>query len=246
MQETHAAHLIPRPCRFIAPSPFTAPRAPRAARRAGRRGLTLVEVAIVVAVVAVTGSLAVQRVHRHLAYARSAEAVQTVGAITRALVHTFAVKNHDNKASGVKQTGGGSKGKGAVVTFDPGLCRDAPSVPANINSVKRRKYQPRNSPGKDYNSGSPTAGWKCIGFQNDQPQYYQYSYKLGGPPITVQLPGGGSPNGAAGGGMARQWSVYARGDVDGDNKLSWFIMKGYTIGEDLTIASGIAIQDQEE
>lgn len=46
--------------------------------------------------------------------------------------------------------------------------------------------------------------------------------------------------------MARQWSVFARGDVDGDNKFSWFAVTGYAIGQEMTMATAIAAQDREE
>lgn len=217
-----------------------------ARRRARLRGLTLVEISITVAVIAVIATLAVQRVHAYVSHARSAEAIYMVGAITRTVLTTFAVKGEESSSGDVKVTGGGAKKKGASVTHGTPVCDDAVPVPANLNDVKRRKYQPRNTPNSDYGTGTTAAGWKCIGFQNDQPQYYQYGYKLGGPPITVTLPGGGSPNGAAGGGTARQWSVFARGDTDGDNKFSWFAMTGYAIGQEMTMATAIATQDQEE
>ena len=80
-------------------------------------------------------------------------------------------------------------------------------------------------------------------FEISSPQYYQYQYKLGGPPITVQLPHGGSPKGNAGG---QQWSAYARGDLDGNGKIAWFIREGYQRDGQMVTSSSIAIQDQEE
>ncbi|MFS8068512.1 MAG: hypothetical protein ACMG6S_19305 [Byssovorax sp.] len=80
-------------------------------------------------------------------------------------------------------------------------------------------------------------------FEISSPQYYQYQYKLGGPPITVQLPKGGTPKGLSGG---QEWSAYARGDLDGDGKIAWFIREGYERNGQMVTASGIAMQDPEE
>lgn len=211
---------------------------PRAARRrrSRRRGITLVEISVALALVAVICALAVQRVRQHLALARSTEAVQMVGAIGRAISTNYAVKNYTTATAK-------APGQTTTPAFDIGLCRDSVAVPANLAAVeKRKKYQPRNTPGSDYQSGSATAGWKCIGFQNDQPQHYQYRYKVGGSPVALTRP----LNYPAGVTASRQWTAYARGDVDGDGKYSWFILSGYALGQEVTIASGLAIQDQEE
>lgn len=200
--------------------------------RGPRRGLTLVEIAIVVALVAVIATLAVQRLRLQLAQARSAEAVQMVGGIARALTTTFAVKNNDSVANP----------KGAGV--DPGLCRDAGMVPALLSAVQRRKYQPRNTTNRDYNTGNTKVGWKCIGFMNEQPQSYQYRYNLGLPPVNPN--GNGPPQSVPGVPLSRQFAISARGDVDGDNKLSWFILRGYALGQDITISSAVGIVNQEE
>lgn len=200
--------------------------------RGPRRGLTLVEIAIVVAMVAVIATIATQRLRLQLARARSAEAVQMVGGIARALTTTFAVKNNESFS--------GPKGAG----IDPGLCRDAAMVPALLSAVQRRKYQPNNGPNRDYNTGNAKAGWRCVGFMNEQPQSYQYRYNLGLPPINPS--GNGPPQGVPGVPLSRQFAISARGDVDGDNVLSWFILTGYAIGQDLTIAPAVGIVNQEE
>jgi len=200
----------------------------RAGRRSRRRGFSLVEVAVVLAMLGVLSALAVHRIRQHLAQARSAEAIQMVGGIARALATTYAVKNHVTK-----QLPGG---------FDIGLCRDAVAVPANLDAVKNgKKYQPRNTPNSDYETGNKLSGWRCIGFQNDQPQHYQYRYKLGGSPVALQKPLVLPPGVAA----SRQWTAYARGDVDGDGKFSWFILSGYALDQEVTFGT-MAIQDQEE
>ena len=46
--------------------------------------------------------------------------------------------------------------------------------------------------------------------------------------------------------LSRQFAISARGDVDGDNMLSWFILRGYALGQDITISSAVGIVNQEE
>ncbi|AKT42569.1 type IV pilin protein [Chondromyces crocatus] len=205
---------------------------PRRSRRAARRGFSLVEIGITVALVGVLAAIGTQRVYSYFASARTAEAKHMIGGIARALTTTFAVKNYVNI--------------GAVNALgpDPGLCRDTTSVPAAMGSVQRRKYQPSGQAGRDYNTGNTLGGWKCVGFSNEQAQHYQYRYNMGAPPVNVG--GNGPPPSPPGVPLSRQFAISAKGDVDGDNKFSWFIITGYAMGHDLTISPGIGIQDAEE
>lgn len=208
---------------------------------AGRRGFTMVESLLVVGIVSILAMVATHGVRRYLAMATSAEAIQSVGAIGRA-----AVQAGDRMAegdTGATVTGQGRQGKGATVTHGVGLCGDATAVPKSFAAVTNRKYQPDTSPGKDYDAGTATTGWKCLGFEITTPQAYQYQYKLGGPPISVSLPHGGSPPGLS---SSQRWSAYARGDLDGDGKISWFFIEGYQRNGHMVTSTGITIQDQDE
>jgi type IV pilus assembly protein PilA len=215
-------------------------------RRAGvEGGFTMIEVMLVVGVLAILAMLATYGVRRHLALAKSAEAVHTVGVISRAAVAASERMATDGNAAGViAVTGGGKKGKGANVTHG-GLpvCGDSTAVPSSFAAVQKKKYQPNSQAGKDYDAGTMGTGWRCLRFEISSPQYYQYQYKLGGPPITVQLPHGGSPKGLSGG---QEWSAYARGDLDGNGKIAWFIREGYERNGQMVTSSGIAMQDPEE
>jgi len=209
------------------------------------------------AIVATLSAVATSGVRNHFAHAKSAEAIQSVGGIGRAVAAAHAswtepadVKQTGSTSSSSSSDSGKGKGEGqgpgggATVTFGAkGLCGDAPAVPASMNSVKNRKYQPDNSPGRDYQTGNASTGWRCLGFRHDQAQHYQVAYKLGGPPISVRLPHGGTPPGLA---TASRWSAYARGDVDGDGVFSWFILQGYIKNDEIMMAAGISIQDQTE
>jgi type IV pilus assembly protein PilA len=192
---------------------------------------------VAIAIIGVFATLAVQSTMHYLAAAKTAEAKHSVGTIgnavvaasQRMLVHDLTPKSHTPK----------SKGKGAKV-YDgvQGLCNDAVPVPASMNKVKGTKYQSRTLQGSDYQTGDDVEGWKCLRFEITQPQYFQYNYELGGPPISVVLPGGGSPKGAAGS-ANRPWSAYARGDLDGDGVHSWFILNGTATSGEVSRATAI-------
>lgn len=219
----------------------------RRRRRAGvEGGFTVVEILLVVGIVAILAMMATYGVRRHLALAKSAEAIHTVGVIGRASVAASErMAAEGNTAGVVAVTGQGKKGKGAVVTHGGPLpvCGDSTAVPSSFAAVQKKKYQPDSHAGKDYDAGTMAAGWRCLRFEISSPQYYQYQYKLGGPPITVQLPHGGSPKGLSGG---QQWSAYARGDLDGNGKIAWFIREGYERNGQMVTSSSISIQDPEE
>ncbi len=126
----------------------------------------------------------------------------------------------------------------------PGLCGDADPVPAQFSKVAGRKYQPNSVSGDDYDAGDGYTGWRCLRFTQDSPQYYQYQYKTGGPPVDVALPHGGTPPGLD---SLHQWTVTARGDVDGDGKASWFVLQGIiTQSGQIIAAPSVGTVDPEE
>jgi prepilin-type N-terminal cleavage/methylation domain-containing protein len=224
------------------------------------RGYTLVELMITVAIVGILATLATAGVRRYVAFSKGTEAINALGGIGRA-VHIAA--NRDATAGDVLALGasselagskvvGSSSGKGqgkgqgggATVTFGtPGLCGDTTPVPSSMTLVKGRKYQPNLSDGMDYETGDVTSGWRCLKFSITVPQYYQYRYTVGGPPITVQLPHGGSPPGIS---ADKSWSAFARGDLNGDGVLSWFILNGYITGTEIHIAPAVDSVDEDE
>src|SRR5580693_2775417 len=72
----------------------------RAIKRFGNRGFTLVELMIVVAIIGVLAALAIYGVRRYLASSKTAEAKNTIGAITRSAVSAYERETYSNELLG--------------------------------------------------------------------------------------------------------------------------------------------------
>lgn len=172
----------------------------------------------------ILGALATQGVSKYLVLAKTAEAKQTIGGIARAVVAS-ADRLQASSTSAVAQP----------------LCSDAVTVPNAFYRVQGHKYQPDPRPGVDYNTGSPTVGWKCLGFEVTQPQSYQYRYRLGGSPMPVSKTH--FPEDVP---LDRRWAAYARGDLDGDGTHAWFALEGYLKDGQVLFAASIGSLDPDE
>src|SRR4051812_12856337 len=102
----------------------------------------LVAVVIAVPMLGVMAALGIYGVRRYLAAAKTAEAKNTIGAISRAAVAAYEREVLVAGKSGHR------------------LCSSATPVPRAVPMAK--KYVPSATAGEDFNGGSLTAGWTCL------------------------------------------------------------------------------------
>src|SRR5262249_20906068 len=100
-------------------------------------------------------------------------------------------------------------------------------------SVQGHKYQPSTVDGTDFNSGSTSAGWKCLKFQVSQPIYYQYSYVTG--------VGSGKTGATAAG-----FEASAQGDLDGNGTLSFSGRGADVRNNQVVLSTQIFVQNEFE
>jgi len=137
-------------------------------KKQNARGFTLVELMIVVAIVGILAALAIFGVKKYVTNAKTAEARNTLGAISKNAAGAW---SREIMAGSVLDDAGTVAGANA-------LCKSAENVPDYV--PKGVKYQSSTVKGKDYNSGTSDTGWVCLRFQMEGPQYYQYIYTADG------------------------------------------------------------------
>jgi type IV pilus assembly protein PilA len=146
--------------------------------------------------------LSIYGVRKYIANAKTAEARNTLGQIAK-----DAAVAYENEG----------------VTPGHHLCPSASSpVPANKNDVSGKKYMSTQSEWDV--DRSRNAGFACLRFSMETPQYYQYNYAS----------------------AVNEFTATARGDLNGDGVFSRFEHKGRVQGDVLLLAPAIEETNPEE
>lgn len=165
--------------------------------------------------------MAIYGFRRYIANAKEAEARQTLGQLA-----SDAAAAYDREAMAAPVIGQ----PGALVHS---ICASASiSVPASAASIQGKKYQSTHA---DWTAdGASNAGFACLKFTMDQPQYYMYSYKRTG----------STTGSAAGDGF----TATANGDLNADGVLSTFSISGQvdSSGSTLNVAPHLTEKDPNE
>jgi type IV pilus assembly protein PilA len=162
---------------------------------------------IVVAIVGILAVLAAYGVRKYIAHSKTAEATNSVGEMAKDAAAAYEREGMAGTVLNVRTSTGVLRR----------LCGSATaSVPASPTSIQGRKYQSTSS---EWNHDESTnAGFYCLKFTIEQPQYYMYSYTAS------------STSGRAG----DTFTAQGQGDLNGDGVLSLYQLTG-------SITSGLVL-----
>jgi type IV pilus assembly protein PilA len=153
---------------------------------------------ITVGIVGVLAVLATYGVNKYLANAKSAEARNAIGIMASGAAAQYEKESMGANVLGAQQT--------AAISRQ--LCLSASgSVPTAATSIQGRKYQSSTADWDVDKAGN--SGFACLKFRLDEPQYFMYSYTVGG----SATPGS-------------SFTAAAQGDLNGDGVLSLFSITG--------------------
>jgi type IV pilus assembly protein PilA len=178
----------------------------------GRRGFTLAELMAVVSIVSILAVLAIYGVRKYIANSKTTEARNSLGMISKNAAIAF---EHESSGS-VDLT------PGLTSNITRALCPTSSLIPSS-GAPRAVKYQ---SAAAEWDSN---AGWKCLRFTMQEPQYFAYRYS---PSDTTQATGA--------------YVATAQGDLDGNGSTSQFSIAGKVQDGVLTAAPSIGEVNPEE
>jgi type IV pilus assembly protein PilA len=185
---------------------------------------------IVVSIIGVLAGLAIYGVRRYLAAAKTAEARDSIGAITRAVMVVF-----EREMAVNEQLPEGALSSDILHV----LCGSSTPVPP-LAIPQNRKYQPSENPGQDFKTGDGRNGWVCLNhYSISNPIYYQYRYTA--LPDALISPGLGNVAPANPG-----FEALAQGDLDGDGNASTFARVGQVNNKQLILQTAVFFVDEFE
>jgi type IV pilus assembly protein PilA len=189
-----------------------------------KHGFTLVELMVVIMIVGILAVLAIYGVRKYVANAKTAEARNTLGQISKDASTAF---ERESMPGAVLPTG-------TSAAVARALCASATqTVPAAIASVQGKKYQPNPASGTDWSKDeSINKGFACLKFLMQMPQYYMYNYSSNG---DVNVPTQGTA-----------FTAIANGDLNGDTVQSTFTVLGLVANNNLYVSPNIIETDPEE
>lgn len=159
----------------------------------------MIELMIVVAIVGILAVLAIYGVRKYLANAKTAEARNSLGQISKDQAAEYEGEHMQATVLGL----------GSTAAMSRALCgKEAAMVPAAVPAGAKYQSQP-----SDWNAGAattPPSGFACLKFTMDAPQYYAYSFTSTG----------------TSGNAGDTFLASANGDLNGDKVLSTFSITG--------------------